>query len=679
MLSKSTIITLIVMGAMFVLAICFFIYALYATKRAKKKGNTNIGTQKTNYKQKKKNMLFVLYRIFSTMPIIKKYFRKIVKKTERLYPSDMISVNQRATSIMLNALLVMFACIFLGVLVSGADIYYILATILTSYLIFNMMITSGFDRMETTLLNQFATFLSSVRHNYHETKIVEDAIYETLDESPFEISLHISKIHEVITSPYMDEKVSEYINTSPNRYFLTFVSICASIKDYGDKDLENGSSLFLTNLNYLKEEINMELLKKSHIKNAFAFLEIIALVPVMTLKLIEMWAIGNIPELATTYDGRYGIITMTVIFAVTLLCYIIIQACRNTEREEVKEKTIWVKLSNTKFFSPLLNRVINKDYGKTLKINEKLKMTGDHTGTKAFLMKRVCIAIAVLVCSTILFLSSDIAEKIKVINDYTNIFDEAVIPNDEYMDAMLECAEDFSRYYKGKTLTEEDKEQIVYEVIHQTEIKNEAYATMIADSVLEKVEDYNSIYYRWYYLIISLLLTVIAFYAPLWFLNFRVMILNMSREDEVNQFNTLMLILMYVDGVTIDLIMEWLERFAYCFKPSISKCIINLEHGETEALEQMKSEESFLPFKQFTDSLISIDEIGVQSAFDEIKTERDYYKDKRKQDNVTQVNRRAYWAKFASYIPLFAVIGLYIIIPMVVMALKMFSTLDLSF
>lgn len=669
----------IIWGVVLAVFVIYFIYALAYRQKAKKMQNVSIGTKKSNSRNSKNTVLFIMYRVFSTTPIVKRYFRKVVRKVQTLYPSDMLSVHNRATKLMLKAVIVMFACIIGGVMVSGSDIYYILSSILTSYLVFTMMISAGFDSMETKLLNQFIVFLSNVRHNYHRTNIVEDAIYDTLETAPFEISLHITKIHEVITSPYIDEKVSEYINTSPNRYFLTFVSICASIKDYGDKKLENGSSLFLTNLNYLKEEINMELLKKSQIQSAFSLLEVIAIVPVMTLKLIEAWAISSVPELGTTYAGRYGIIAMTVIFAITILCYIIIRTCRNTEREEIKEKTIWVKLSNIDGISQILNKVINKNYSKTLNINEKLKLTGDHTGTKAFLMKRICYAVVAFVFSTVLFLTADFSEKAKVIHDFENAFDEAIIPNDAYLETMLVCADDFSQAYKGKKLTEADKQQIVYDVIHQTEVKNESYAYMVMESVVERVDEYNNIYYRWYYLIISLLIALLAFYAPLWFLSFKVSILKMAREDEINQFNTLMLILMYVDGVTIDLIMEWLERFSYCFRPSISKCIINLEQGEIQALEQMKAEESYLPFKQFCDGLISIDEIGVQSAFDEIRTDRDYYKDKRKQDNVVQVKKRAFWAKLASYIPLFAVIGLYVIVPMVLMALKMFSTMDLSF
>lgn len=669
----------IIWGMVLAVFVIYFVYALYYRQRVMKMKSKEIGTRKNSTAHQKNTFLFVMYRVFTTAPFIKRYFRKVLRKTQTLYPSDMLSVNKRATKIMLKALLVMFACIIGGIIVSGSDLYYIFSTILTSFLIFNMMITAGFEQMETRLLNQFIVFLSNVRHNYHETKIVEDAIYNTLETSPFEVSLHITKIHDVITSPYMDEKVSEYIDSSPNRYFLTFVSICASIKDYGDKDLENGSSLFLTNLNYLKEEINMELLKKSQIKSAFALLEIITLVPVMTLKLIEMWAISSVPELSTTYAGRYGIITMTIIFAVTILCYLIIRTCRNTERAEIKEKTIWVKISNMDYISPVLNKIINKDYGKTLKINEKLKLTGDHTGTKAFLAKRFVYAVLTLVLTTLLFFTSDWKEKIKVINDYENEFDEAIVPNDAYLDIMLHSADEFSQAYKGKKITEADKQKIVNEIIHQTEVKNENYAYMVMESVVEHVDNYNNVYYRWYYLVISVILSIMAFFAPLWFLNFKVSILKMAREDEINQFNTLMLILMYADGVTVELILEWLERFAYCFKPSISECLINLSHGEKQALEKMKANESYLPFKQFVDGLISIDEIGVQSAFDEIKTDRDYYKEKRKQDNITQVKKRAFWAKFASYVPLFAVIGLYIIIPMGIMALKMFSTMNLSF
>ena len=45
---------------------------------------------------------------------------------------------------------------------------------------------------------------------------------------------------------------------------------------------------------------------------------------------------------------------------------------------------------------------------------------------------------------------------------------------------------------------------------------------------------------------------------------------------------------MKIERVNVEMILEWLERYANIFKEPISKCVNNYEAGAWEALEQMK-------------------------------------------------------------------------------------------
>ncbi|MFU7517969.1 hypothetical protein AB4668_19615, partial [Clostridium sp. HCS.1] len=96
---------------------------------------------------------------------------------------------------------------------------------------------------------------------------------------PYEISLHIARIHEILVSPIVEEKTEEYTSTSPNRFLLLLLSICTSSKEYGDSD-----GNFLNSLSYLKEEINTEKLKQDKIRYAFSTLTRICLCVVFFLK-----------------------------------------------------------------------------------------------------------------------------------------------------------------------------------------------------------------------------------------------------------------------------------------------------------------------------------------------------------------------------------------------------------
>ena len=97
-------------------------------------------------------------------------------------------------------------------------------------------------------------------------------------------------------------------------------------------------------------------------------------------------------------------------------------------------------------------------------------------------------------------------------------------------------------------------------------------------------------------------------------------------EDEVMQFNTIILMLMKIERVNVEIILEWLERYANIFKEPISKCVNNYESGAWEALEQLKEEVSYQQFIRIVESLqAAVEKIPIADAFDELDTERDYY------------------------------------------------------
>ena len=119
----------------------------------------------------------------------------------------------------------------------------------------------------------------------------------------------------------------------------------------------------------------------------------------------------------------------------------------------------------------------------------------------------------------------------------------------------------------------------------------------------------------------------------------------------------------YEDGITIDTILEWLERFSYCFKASLEECIIELERGQQEALENMKAKETFPAFRRFCDKLMSIDNVGVAEAFDEIGTDRAYYIQKRQLDNKKMMDNKSAIAKMVCFAPLLYLIFLQLLLP----------------
>ena len=141
-------------------------------------------------------------------------------------------------------------------------------------------------------------------------------------------------------------------------------------------------------------------------------------------------------------------------------------------------------------------------------------------------------------------------------------------------------------------------------------------------------------------------------------------------EDEIMQFQTIILMLMRIERVNVEIILEWLERYSNIFKDPISKCVNNYESGAWEALEAMKEDVTYPQFIRIIESLqAAVEKIPITDAFDELDTERDYYQEKRKESNERLISRKGMIGKAIGFAPMILLFVGYLIIPLVFIGL----------
>lgn len=630
--------------------------------------------EKIRNKQTGLNILLFLYEFFRDTPILSKYLGKIRGKVQILYPADTFAVVKYTSNILLKICLATIAGVLVTLFISQGDIFFICSGLLITFVALNIVVDSSFQRMEDKILEQFANFLSSMRHKYHDVKIVETAIANTMDDLPYEISLHIQNIYDIIIDPNMRYRIDQYVGVAPNKYMLMFLSVCASVKEYGDKAMEDGSSLFLEDLNYLKEEVNNERLARDKKKNAFSCLTGLSLFPVLGIKPLEMWAKAEMEEIAQFYDGMYGTVAMIAIFVCSFVVYNLIVALKDKEVEVEKENDIFARLSKLPILSSILNKMVAKHYMKYEEYNNDLHSLGNHTGPKAFLLKRIILGVATFIIAMTVLSGTVLTSKIALVKDFAEAFNDIVVPNQEYTQIMIDMAESYSNTYilEAEAVT---IEELTSDIQSKSGLKS-SYSQAIAKEILERQETYKNSYFKWYYLILSLILSVVAYMAPVAMLWFKRNLIDMRKQEEIIQFQSLMLILMHMDGMTVETILEWMERFAYCFKEDIAECRVNLFHGEKEALLTLRDSQRYEQFRDFVENLLSIDRVGVVAAFDEIKTDRDFYKENRKEQNERNIQKKSSTAQMLAFIPLGTTVGLYLIIPIFMYALSMLSELS---
>ena len=143
----------------------------------------------------------------------------------------------------------------------------------------------------------------------------------------------------------------------------------------------------------------------------------------------------------------------------------------------------------------------------------------------------------------------------------------------------------------------------------------------------------------------------------------------MDMENEVMQFQTIILMLMKIERVNVEIILEWLERFAVIFKEPISTCMNNYDAGAYEALEQLKDDAPYKPLVRIVESLQSaVENVKIAQAFDELETDRNFFQEKRKEANERLINKKVKIGKILGFAPMVTLFIAYLIAPLLVVS-----------
>lgn len=213
----------------------------------------------------------------------------------------------------------------------------------------------------------------------------------------------------------------------------------------------------------------------------------------------------------------------------------------------------------------------------------------------------------------------------------------------------------------------------------ETEYYEDAAAEKIeedSERVFDKIQIVKTEQLKWFELLIAAVFGFAGYYLPIWMLMFQVKMRQLEMENEVMQFQTIILMLMKIERVNVEIILEWLERYSNIFREPISKCVNNYESGAWEALEEMKNEVSNSQLIRIIESLqASVEKIPISEAFDELDTERAYYQEKRKESNDRLISTKGLIGKVIGFAPMVSLFVGYLIVPLIAIGLSsMMST-----
>ncbi len=177
------------------------------------------------------------------------------------------------------------------------------------------------------------------------------------------------------------------------------------------------------------------------------------------------------------------------------------------------------------------------------------------------------------------------------------------------------------------------------------------------------------------YVVIGLLFGFLGYLAPLFFLMYRRRLRRMSLQFEVEQFQLLLGILVMMERMSVEQVLQWLERFAHHFKRPLQTCMYSFASGGWQALEEMKEQTGYPPFTRLIEKLqLAVERIELVDAFDDLTNDRDYLQEQRKLVFEKMIHSKMVLGKLIGFIPLYAVVFLYLMAPMLYVSAQEMQT-----
>ena len=671
-------------GSVAVLAIILIIYYVLKNKmnssEYKNVQRLREGTKQKNFSSE---ILFQkLYVTYLKIPFIKRYVMKIRRRLEIVNIDDEYNTRKGTAKILSKTLALVFPIIVLTIIVTSKNYLLMVILLLFELFMIDTFIDGSVDKIDNKILTEQIDFFSEIRHAYHEYNMVEEAIYQVSQDDEKDVSRQGEKIYEILISDDPEMELEKYYDIAPNSYLKEFAGVSYLTKEFGDRKVD-GASLYLKNVNNITQEVQLEILKRDKLNYVFQSLSIISIVPVLMLEPLKNWAISNFTFTASWYQGKAGMIVQILILLITFVSYTLVRKLKDNGSTSIDTKNtenpwqakLYSKTLIKKFVDLFIPKQGTKEYRKIVQL---LKDAASKLKMEWYYINRICIAFVTFFASIFIFIQLHNIAINYIYTEPTTEYDIiGGLSTKEERKAVELTKQDniILEQFKGKLKTTKEEIKRAVTKLKYYEGASDGEIDKAVNRVYDKLQIINTECMQWFEFLLAFVFMIIGYMTPMWILMFQVKIRQLEMEDEVMQFQTIILMLMRIERVNVEIILDWLERYSNIFRAPITKCVNNYESGAWEALEAMKEEVTYTQMIRIIESLqAAVEKIPIRDAFDELESERDYYQEKRKESNERLIKRKGMIGKAIGFTPMVCLFVGYLIVPLVFIGLTSMSS-----
>lgn len=615
------------------------------------------------------------------VPIFANQIKRIRKRLSAINTYDEYTLRKETMRITFLSLgLLLLVIVLLGIFSRSwiAVFFGVLVAVVVNEMFLDLFV----NRIEDKQLKQFSQFLEDNRHYYQEHRMVDESIYQAAQASPHEVKLQVEKIHEILTSNDPTKGLEAYYAVAPNRYLKVFSGISHLVQEYGDRTLQKGS-MYLNAINKLVQEIRYDLLRRQRLRYKLGGLTMIALAPILLSFPLKRWGENYFPITKDFYEGRIGFIIQLSIFAIAIISYVLIR--KLAENDEAKyvtkgKRKQWEK----KVYSwPPLQWVVDrlvpaKHTRQHYRLDLLLKEANSPLTMEWFFLHRVLVSVAGFAAVILISLFLHWNAVHHIFTDPTKVDMNILgyMNENEIQEARELTKADNSMIKELKDVRDLSRERVVAEV-QQNGALEDVTLNNTVNRIMDKIQVINNEYLKWWELLIAIAVGAAGYYLPLWILQFQRRMRALEMQNEVDQFHVLISILSEFERISVESVLEWMERYGIIFKPAIQRALLTFDSGAEEALKTLQQEAPFESFERIVRRLLqAVEKISIHDAFDDLEMEQEYYAEQKKERLERLIRKKTSWGKMIGWTPGALLIALYLVFPFLYMSFGQLSDLS---
>lgn len=618
------------------------------------------------------------YNLLIRVPGLKRFLLNVRKRIETMAIYDEYTLRREVMKIVFTLFAIVILTVMVLIVVQPAWViaFWVLLGLL---FISGILIDFFVYRVEEKLNKQMKDFNNRTRFSYQYKKIVDEAIYDSIQFAGPEMRIQAEHIHNILTDAEPEKKLSKYDEVAPSRFLKVIAGLSHLVKEFGDKFSDEKGSAYLRGLNAVNQELNNDIIYRTKVNHKLRSLSTLTIIPIFCALPIKLWSVKSFPIMNNFYESRIGFLLEVFIYFISVLSYLVIRKMRqiteNTHSIKVK-RTRWEQKLFEKF--PILHKfaifLSPKQYTKNyFKLKKLIKDANEPYKVEEVTLHRIIIGICMTIILVSGFMYSHIREENNILNSTTSL-------------AMLVGAQTQEELLKEKEMTEFDKEVIQkmgssdnpftgdnlkkYIAAHLKLDPDDKSVDAAYQRILSKWQVVENSYFKWWELLISLGVAFLATYIPIFNMQFKRSLRLKQMEIEVHQHLVLISSLREFDSMSVFMILTWIERFTVIFKEPVQICIQDFDSGPDEALKRLSEQVNFEPFQQLVERLkLALVRISIKEAFDDIDTEREFYLDQRKEIQEQSIESKEIYGNFWGLLPVMCLCLLYLAMPLIYISL----------